>query len=154
MWWRQKSDSRLWCARASNNNIFINFNSACKHRSSWIAGTGVNRVKLLLQVFVGQWSRRDLGSKSMVKLNFSEVNTLTMVADRPLVSMFVTPPWGCCVITHIWVFVTSPHQFLVNTNQRPINNPQKLWISRTKMDVHQTLFLVPAVNYKYYSFTV
>jgi len=56
-----------------------------------ITGTG---VKLLLQVLVGQWSRIDLGSKSMVKLNFSQVNTLTAVADYPTVSMFVTPSWN------------------------------------------------------------
>jgi len=72
--------------------FFIHFNSKCKHRSSWIIRIG---VKLLFQVFVGQWSRIDLGSKSMVKFNFSQVNTLTTVADRPTVSMFVTLPCVC-----------------------------------------------------------
>jgi len=55
-------------------------------------------VKLLFQVFVGQWSRIDLGSKSMVKFNFSQVNNLTAVADHPTVSMFVTPPWSDAIL--------------------------------------------------------
>jgi len=40
--------------------------------------------------------------------------------------------------------------FLVNTNQQPINNPQKLGISRTRMvqDVHQTLFPRPNIKEK------
>ena len=39
-----------------------------------------------------QRSRRDLSSKSRVKLNISLVKTLTAVADRPTVYVSVTPP--------------------------------------------------------------
>ena len=43
------------------------------------------------KTFLSQWSRSNLSNKSMVKVNFCQVNTLTAVSYRPTVCMRVTP---------------------------------------------------------------